>query len=73
MTWVRHERIDSTVGSVDSSSVGWSLVDADVFNEKGVDIEGFELGVGLGVSEKFQQMNRKSGNIHKNGTLKRLF
>jgi len=69
VTWVRHERIDSTVGSVDSSSVGWSLVDTDVFDEKGVDIERFKLGVGLGVSEKFQQIHRKSGNIHKKGTL----
>ena len=56
VTWVGHERIDSTVGSVDSSSVGWSLVDTDVFDEKGVDIERFKLGVGLGVSEKFQQV-----------------
>ena len=58
VAWVAHERIDSTVGSVGSSSVLWSLVDGDVFDKQGVDVEGFKFSVGLGVSEKFQKVKQ---------------
>merc|ERR1712223_1029264 len=56
VAWVAHERIDSTVGSVGSSSVLWGFVDGDVFDEKRINIERFKLGVGFSVSEKFQKV-----------------
>ena len=33
-------------------------VDGDVFDEKRIDIERFKLGVGFGVSEKFQKIQK---------------
>lgn len=51
----RHVRVDTTVGTVSSSSQLGSLVGLDVVDNQGLNIESLHFGVGLGVLQEVQQ------------------
>ena len=55
MARIAHIRIDSTVGSVGSTSLLWSLVDLDVLNDQVSSVKALDIGVGFGVLKESEE------------------
>lgn len=55
VAWVAHIWIDSTMGSVCSSSLLWCLVDLDVLDNQVIGVEALSIGVGFGVLEETEE------------------
>lgn len=55
MAWVAHVWVDSTVGSVCSSSLLGGLVDLDVLDDQVFGVETLCVSVGLGVLEETEE------------------
>lgn len=55
MAWVAHVWVDSTVGSVSSSSLLWCLVDLNVLDDQVVGVEALGISVRLGVLEQTKE------------------
>ena len=54
VTWVSHIWVDTAVGTVSTTTLLWSLVDLDVFNDQIVSIQTLGNGIGLGVFQQIQ-------------------
>ena len=61
MAWVAHVWVDTTVGTVCSTTLLWCLVDLDVLNEEVASVEAFGVSVGFGVLE---QTEEEFGGFH---------
>jgi len=55
VAWVGHVWVDSTVGTVCSPSLLWSLVDLDVGDDELFGIETLRVGVGFSVLEETEE------------------
>ncbi len=52
MAWVAHVWVDSTVGSVSSTSLFWCLIDLDVLDNQVASVKTLDISVGFGVLEE---------------------
>ena len=52
MAGVAHIWVDTTVGSVCSSSLFWCLVDLDVLDDQVIGVEALCIGVGLSILQE---------------------
>jgi len=55
VAWIAHIWIDTTMGTVCTSSLLWCLIDLDVLNDEVAGIETFGVGVRLGVLEETEK------------------
>lgn len=55
MAWVAHVWVDSTVGSVCSSSLFWCLVDLNMLDHQIVGVEALSIRVRLSVLEQTKE------------------